>query len=750
MKRYSIRIAVLAFVLVLLPLASLASGTVLLNNFGRFFETGGFPDSEFSDTLAGVGVVTAVDPVLTCDLTTNELTWSIRDLISLGQFSPDGGRTIIVSYSGGVLDIHSDPEMNYDFGLNPPNATVPATFEDGSLFLNGAFTQFVLFYDSLYRVGSFQGLVNFTTGTNLTNLGNPNGMIFAGTIGPELDPNIPEGYDLGCVGRIVAPSLCTVRGNVSYTYDADQCLKIRGHRRLQFHYRGTGDPTQATVNDGAVLTIVGNELTITPEWDEGLPDETVLSVGYDRIVLDTSGARNIDSGNEIGMFTVTSIDKIIAPCNDETSGGIHRMRLRYIGVCDPATVSVSPEAYAAPIGNLIEILPIGDRLPAGTEITIGEDRALIPTSGTQPLEVGYVFGEFVVDELEKMDSEIYDGVILPNGPIVGATVDLVDGAGSIFSTLTDENGNYVFFDAATDTLTVSVVSPLGYSALTATDSTVVCAAGNVAVVDFLFKRVATMDCPRSVGFWKHQVNFALLGKQRGVQVTAAELLTLFEQIHARFDQYFDVFIPVETLSDFRDILSPRMRPPMSDLARSQFLTLLLNVVSNRLGTWQFISEDQATVSQAITYVSYLLTDDEDANDELAKDIAMMINNEMTVSGDIIPLDTVQIAYRWPGGERDADSRLPSILESFGNYPNPFNPLTTVTYELKNEAQVDVAIYDIHGHRIKSLVSGVLQRGRNTISWQGNDDFGRAVPSGKYFCQLRVGGQVATRQMTMIR
>ena len=42
-------------------------------------------------------------------------------------------------------------------------------------------------------------------------------MIFAGTIGPGLDPNIPDGYSLEAVGQIIAPALCTVLGNVSTT-----------------------------------------------------------------------------------------------------------------------------------------------------------------------------------------------------------------------------------------------------------------------------------------------------------------------------------------------------------------------------------------------------------------------------------------------------------------------------------------------------------------------------------------------------
>jgi hypothetical protein len=764
MKYFSLFLSFL-FLLFLLPPPS-AAGTVLMNNFGYMYETGGFPSSAVGDALEGVGVVTAVSPPINCDLNLYELTWSIRDLLSQGEFSPDGGRTIIVSYSGGTIHINSDPLKNHDFGINPPNATAPVTFEDGDQFLVGSFTQFVMFYDTQFQVGSFQGLVDFTTGTNLADLGNPNGMIFAGTIGPGLDPNIPQGYSLEVVGRIIAPSFCTVKGNVSYVYNPDQCEKCKGITRLVLTYNGTEDPANAGVSCGAQVEVSGNDLIITPDTtvacsDEHehhehykLPKETTISVGADQVTIHTSCSRPIDPGNVIDDFTVSAVDKIVVPCEEdeeEKCEGITRLVLLYNGFNDPTAVSVSDGAYATVSGDTLTLLPTGTKFKANTEIIVGDDSAIIHTSCSQPLEPGFIYGEFEVLAVDKiLPQSLTAGGSATSGPVVGATVDLIDGEGNIFTTLTDVNGDYVFFDVATETVMVNVVVPLGYVAVTPTDTTLVCAAGDVAVADFVFERKATQDKPRSVGFWKHQVNDALKGKHKGVKVPADQLLAFFDQLHQRFDKYFGIFMPVQTLQDFKEVLSPKKKATHYDKARSQFAALLLNVVSNRLSTWQFVSKDEATVSQAITYISDLLTDADPSNDELAKDIAERINKGEKVGAGVIPLSITQIAYVPPPDDNLYESKDVPLVSRVGNYPNPFNPQTTISYELGASAPVELAVYDIRGRKVRSLVRGEVQAGYQSVTWNGTDDSGRTVASGVYFYRLRVGDKIVTRRMVLVR
>jgi len=74
-----------------------------------------------------------------------------------------------------------------------------------------------------------------------------------------------------------------------------------------------------------------------------------------------------------------------------------------------------------------------------------------------------------------------------------------------------------------------------------------------------------------------------------------------------------------------------------------------------------------------------------------------------------------------------------------NVPNPFNPRTTLRFELIAGATVELAVFDVSGRRIATLASGHRAAGRHEAVWQGRDDDGRPVPSGVYLARLRVDG-----------
>lgn len=87
----------------------------------------------------------------------------------------------------------------------------------------------------------------------------------------------------------------------------------------------------------------------------------------------------------------------------------------------------------------------------------------------------------------------------------------------------------------------------------------------------------------------------------------------------------------------------------------------------------------------------------------------------------------------------------------GNYPNPFNPSTTIAFTLAEPSPVAVGIYDVRGRRVRTLVDSDYGMGRNSVAWDGRDDAGRRVPSGVYFCRLTVGARVVdSRQMILIK
>jgi hypothetical protein len=86
----------------------------------------------------------------------------------------------------------------------------------------------------------------------------------------------------------------------------------------------------------------------------------------------------------------------------------------------------------------------------------------------------------------------------------------------------------------------------------------------------------------------------------------------------------------------------------------------------------------------------------------------------------------------------------------GNYPNPFNPATTIVYSLSEVSLVKLAIYNLLGQQIRVLVDEVQGRGGYAAEWDGQDQGGQSVSSGVYFYRLEAGGQVLTRKMLLSR
>jgi hypothetical protein len=91
-----------------------------------------------------------------------------------------------------------------------------------------------------------------------------------------------------------------------------------------------------------------------------------------------------------------------------------------------------------------------------------------------------------------------------------------------------------------------------------------------------------------------------------------------------------------------------------------------------------------------------------------------------------------------------------IVRLLQNHPNPFNPTTTIGFELDADLPVALSIHDAAGRVVHRRDLGRPGRGRHEVMWRGVDDRGRLLPSGVYLCRLRAGDQVVTRRMVMLR
>lgn len=95
--------------------------------------------------------------------------------------------------------------------------------------------------------------------------------------------------------------------------------------------------------------------------------------------------------------------------------------------------------------------------------------------------------------------------------------------------------------------------------------------------------------------------------------------------------------------------------------------------------------------------------------------------------------------------------LPSDYKLFDNYPNPFNPSTTIGFELPLDKRVSVKVYDITGRLIKTLVNNELMpQGVHQVTWDGTSAAGASVASGTYLYALEYGNFRQTRTMTLVK
>ncbi len=85
-----------------------------------------------------------------------------------------------------------------------------------------------------------------------------------------------------------------------------------------------------------------------------------------------------------------------------------------------------------------------------------------------------------------------------------------------------------------------------------------------------------------------------------------------------------------------------------------------------------------------------------------------------------------------------------------NYPNPFNAETRILFSLTQAGPVSLRIFDVTGRLVRTLAEADLTAGEHHAAWNGNDDHGRALASGVYFCRLEAAGSDETRKMVLIK
>ena len=123
--------------------------------------------------------------------------------------------------------------------------------------------------------------------------------------------------------------------------------------------------------------------------------------------------------------------------------------------------------------------------------------------------------------------------------------------------------------------------------------------------------------------------------------------------------------------------------------------------------------------------------------------------QVDYSGERHILRTITVRVNQQTGDEHS-SNISDRYFLFPNYPNPFNPTTTLPVRLARDGKIHLAVYDVSGKEVKVLFHGFRTAGVHAFTWDGTDATGNPMPSGIYFAQLLTQNLRFTRKMLLVR
>ena len=187
------------------------------------------------------------------------------------------------------------------------------------------------------------------------------------------------------------------------------------------------------------------------------------------------------------------------------------------------------------------------------------------------------------------------------------------------------------------------------------------------------------------------------------------------------------------------------------------------------------SSSFATGQVSSLMIAEFLSDPDDSLSVLQLDFQNMNHLQVTLNGNQIDIQPVPFNYTGPASfqltARDPDSLFDqkSIQFQFGNttnitenpniplqfrvkqnYPNPFNPTTEIRYQLPENSEVRIAVFDILGRRVKTLVNRFQSAGYYSVTWDGKNESNQSVGSGNYFYIVQTNQHYAVKKMILLK
>jgi hypothetical protein len=120
------------------------------------------------------------------------------------------------------------------------------------------------------------------------------------------------------------------------------------------------------------------------------------------------------------------------------------------------------------------------------------------------------------------------------------------------------------------------------------------------------------------------------------------------------------------------------------------------------------------------------------------------------SNSFTPTISTGSLYYGTTSDIESSDLLPSEYLLEQNYPNPFNPITQISFGVTTAGNVNIAVYNLLGQKIKTLVSEFKDAGKYNVTWNATDDGGQPVPSGVYFYRLTTDNRSETKRMMFLK
>jgi hypothetical protein len=162
----------------------------------------------------------------------------------------------------------------------------------------------------------------------------------------------------------------------------------------------------------------------------------------------------------------------------------------------------------------------------------------------------------------------------------------------------------------------------------------------------------------------------------------------------------------------------------------------------------------------LTNLTRLWLYDNELTGEIPDSICSLVENNCNIN-----ISNNQLCPPYPSciedyvGEQDTtncgqvsiiDETLPITYNLYNAYPNPFNPITTLRYDLPEDALVNITIYDMMGRQINTLVSSQQNAGYKSIQWDATNNTGQPVSAGLYLYTIQAGKFRQTKKMVLLK